>query len=116
MHNKLKSLIPITLLIITILLSVSCYEPTKIIVVNDLEDRNIEYIFVSSSTEDVWGTNALPDWKVLLPGEKHEITVLADTYDIQVQDSRTDIYTIWDIEITDTDFTWNVTSEFMDEY
>lgn len=101
--------------IISILTSLSCYEPTKIIVINDLEERNIEYIFVSSSTEDEWGTNALPNWKVLLPGEKHEVTVIADTYDIQVQDSRSDIYTIWEIEIKDTDFTWNVTEDYIDE-
>jgi len=85
-----------------------CYDPAKIIITNDLDDKNLEYIYVSSGSEDQWGINSLPEWKVLLPGESHFITVLPDTYDVQVVDEDGDTYTIWDREVKDDDLIWNV--------
>ncbi len=100
--------------ILLLLVSVSCFDPAKVIISNDLEDRNIEYIYVSSSSEDEWGINSLPEWKVILPGESHEITVLPDTYDLQVVDENGDTYTLWDIEIKEENFLWEVVAVDID--
>jgi hypothetical protein len=96
------------------LVAAGCYDPAKVIITNGLEDRNIEYVYVSSGSEEDWGTSNLPDWKVLKPGESHEITVLPDTYDLQVVDQNGNTYTLWDIEIETSDFTWEVTESDMD--
>ncbi|MCD4706710.1 MAG: hypothetical protein K8S62_03130 [Candidatus Sabulitectum sp.] len=90
------------------LITTGCFDPARIIITNDLEDRNIECIYVSSGSEDEWGINSLPEWKVLLPGESLEITVLPDTYDIQVVDDRGNTYTIWDRKIAEDDYLWEV--------
>ena len=94
--------------ILLFLVTTGCFDPAKIIITNGLEEKNIDYIYVSSGSEDEWGINSLPEWKVLLPGESHEITVLPDTYDLQIVDSRGYTYTIWDIEIETEDFVWEV--------
>lgn len=100
--------------IVLLLVSVSCFDPAKVIITNDLEDKNIEYIYVSSGSEDEWGINSLPEWKVLLPGETHEITVLPDTYDLQVMDENGDTYTLWDITIEEDNFLWDVVAVDID--
>ncbi|MCK5035791.1 MAG: hypothetical protein KAS73_07865 [Candidatus Sabulitectum sp.] len=95
-------------LCLVLLGTTGCFDPAKIVITNDLDRTNIEYIYVSSSSEDQWGINSLPEWKVLLPEESHSITVLPDTYDIQVVDENGDTYTIWDREVQDDDLLWRV--------
>ncbi len=94
--------------LLMIVLTVGCYDPAKIIITNDLDNNNIEYIYVSSSEEDEWGINSLPEWKILLPGESLDITVLPDTYDVQVVDDEGSTYTIWDREVDTEDLHWEV--------
>lgn len=94
--------------LLLLVLTAGCFDPAKIIIINDLENKNIEHIYVSSSSEDEWGINSMPEWKVLLPGESHEITVLPDTYDVQVVDEDGNTYTIWDREVEENDLLWEV--------
>jgi hypothetical protein len=96
------------------LVAAGCYDPAKVIITNGLEDRNIEYVYVSSGSEEEWGTSNLPNWKVLKPGESHEITVLPDTYDLQVVDQYGETYTVWDVEIETEDYEWKVVPSDMD--
>ncbi|MCK5785652.1 MAG: hypothetical protein KAH54_03730 [Candidatus Sabulitectum sp.] len=100
--------------IVLLLTSTGCFDPARVIITNDLENRNIDYIYVSSQSEEEWGINALPEWKTLTRGESFEITVLPDTYDIQVVDDRDNTYTLWEIEIEEEDFLWEVTLEDID--
>ena len=101
-------------LLLMLITATACFDPAKIIIANELEDKNIEYIYVSSSSEDEWGINSLPEWKVLLPGETQEITVLPDTYDVQVVDGNGNTYTIWDREVEEEDLIWEVVPADMD--
>lgn len=98
----------LTTILLLLLFTTGCFDPARIIITNNLEGRNIEFIYVSSSSEDEWGINSLPEWKVLIPGESLEITVLPDTYDVQIVDDRGNTYTIWDREITEDDYLWEV--------
>lgn len=95
-------------LMVLLFVTAGCFDPAKIIIINKLEDKNIEYIYVSSGSEEEWGINSLPEWKILLPGETQEITVLPDTYDVQIVDHRGDTYTIWDRKVEEDDLTWEV--------
>jgi hypothetical protein len=102
-------------LLVTMLLLISgCFEPPRITIVNKLESRNIEYVYISSSTEDEWGLNSIPDYKVLLPGESVDVTVVPDTFDIQVVDQNGDTYTKWELEIGENGYLWEVTPSDID--
>ena len=101
-------------MILTLLIASGCYDPARIIITNDLESNNIEHVYVSSSSDDEWGVNSLPDWKVLMPGESVDITVLPDTYDIQIVDENGNTYTRWELEIGNDDCTWNVSLDDLD--
>ncbi len=89
-------------------LTMGCYNPAKIVITNGLESENIEYIYISSDSEEEWGINSLPNWEVLPPGESLEIAVLPDTYDLQVVDQNGHTYTKWDMEVKDDDLIWEV--------
>ncbi len=101
-------------ILLLLLLPAGCFDPARIIITNGLENKSIEYIYVSSSSEDEWGINSLPEWKKLLPGESLEVTVLPDTYDVQAVDDRGNTYTIWDREIKEDDYLWEVVSADID--
>ncbi len=105
----------ISAMLLLFLLTTGCFDPAKIVITNELAERNIEYIYVSSTSEDEWGINSLPEWKILLPGESHEITVLPDTYDVQIVDDRGYTYTVWDTEIQTEDFVWEVLPSDVDQ-
>lgn len=97
-------------LLLPLLLLSACYKPSKITIVNKLESWNIEYVYISSSTdEDEWGLNSLPNYSILLPGESIDISVVPDTYDIMVVDQDGDTYTRWEQEVGADSYIWEVT-------
>jgi hypothetical protein len=100
--------------LLVLLAASGCYDPAKVIITNNLEDKEIEDMYVSNSSEEEWGTNNLPEWKSLKPGESHEVTVLPDTYDLRVVDQYGNTYTVWNIEIETDDYKWKVVPSDMD--
>jgi hypothetical protein len=74
---------------------------------NGLGDWDIWYIYVDLST-DPWGDDRLGT-EILEPGELFTVWVDPGVYDIQVEDVDGDTYTLWDVEIDEDGFYWEVT-------
>ena len=97
------------------ILTASCgYEPTRITLVNGLGSYNVEYLFISGTSEEDWGLNSLPGNTVLLPGDSIAIAVEAGRYDLQVIDEDGDTYTRWDQDVPEEGYRWEVRLGEMD--
>jgi hypothetical protein len=79
---------------------------------NGLGDWTIWYIRVDRST-DPWGEDRLGS-ELLSPDEYFTVWVDPGTYDIQVEDEDGDTYTLWDTEIDEAGYYWEVTLADMD--
>ncbi len=74
---------------------------------NGLDDWTIWYILVDPSDEP-WGEDRLGA-EILEPGELFTVWVDPGTWDIQVEDEDGDTYTLWDVEIDEAGYYWEVT-------
>ncbi len=96
------------------LLAGGCFEKVPFTVTNELGSYDIHIVYISRSSDDVWGTNRLPGTDVLAPGRTAEVMVTPGTYDIQVTDEDGDTYTLNDVSIGSEGFDWTVTIEQID--
>lgn len=96
------------------LLAGGCFEKVPFTVTNELGSYDIHVVYISRSSDDVWGTNRLPGTDVLAPGRTAEVMVTPGTYDIQVTDEDGDTYTLNDVSIGSEGFDWTVTIEQID--
>ena len=104
-----------TILILAILLlTTACLEKTPLIVKNNLPDTYITCLYISQSSDTIWGTNRLPDSNVLLSGSQSETLLRPGRYDIQVTDVNGYTYTLNDISISADGYTWEVTEGCVD--
>lgn len=110
---KRKILTIIFLLTITLLFS-SCLEKTPLIIINNLPDTYITCLYISQSSDTIWGTNRLPDSNVLLSGSQSETLLRPGKYDIQVIDVNGLTYTHNDVNISANGYTWEVTEDCAD--
>lgn len=98
-----------------ILFLTGCLEKVPLSVTNELENYNIQYVYISRGTDHVWGTNHLPETDLLEPGKTAEVMVRPGVYDLQVIDEDGDTYTLIDIRIGSDGFNWTVALADMDE-
>ena len=92
-----------------------CFEKVPLSVTNGLENYDIHIIYISRSSDSVWGTNHLPGTDILAPGRTAEVMVTQGLYDIQVTDEDGDTYTLDDVKIGSEGFNWTVTIDQMDQ-
>lgn len=106
----------ITLLLaaVSMALVCGCFEKVPLSVTNGLGDYDIHVIYISRSTDDVWGTNHLPGTDILEPGRTAEVMVTAGVYDIQATDEDGDTYTLNDVKVDGDGFDWTVTIDQID--
>ncbi len=80
---------------------------------NDLNNWDIQGVWISSSTGEDWGSNHI-DGAILYPGDTYTAYVQADTYDIYIEDEDGDTYTRWSIIIDESGYSWGVTLDDID--
>lgn len=107
--NRILTTLPVLLLLLT-----GCFEKVPLSVTNGLETYDIHVIYISRSSDSVWGTNHLPGTDILEPGRTAEVMVTTGLYDIQVIDQDGDTYTLNDVRIDEGGFNWTVTLDQMD--
>jgi len=106
--------ITILFAVISMTMMSGCFEKVPLSVTNGLENYDIHVVYISRSTDSVWGTNHLPGTDILEPGRTAEVMVTTGVYDIQVIDEDGDTYTLNDVKIDGDGFTWNVTIDQID--
>ncbi len=79
---------------------------------NGLGEWTIMYIFVDRTNEP-WGDNRLGS-ELLYPDEYFTVWVDPGTWDIQVEDEDDDTYTLWEVEIDEAGYYWEVTLADLD--
>ena len=99
---------------LALFLSTGCAEKVPLSVTNGLESYNIYCVYISRGTDTVWGSNHLPGTDILEPGKTAEVLVVPGTYDIQATDEDGDTYTLRDVDVRPTGFSWTVTLEDID--
>ncbi|MEW6756509.1 MAG: hypothetical protein AB1505_36895 [Candidatus Latescibacterota bacterium] len=77
-------------------------------IVNRLSTYTIYYVYVSPSTENVWGADLLGAGRTLAPGQSVSLRLAPGAYDIKVVDEDLDTYVRWGVNLY-SDFTWVVT-------
>jgi len=82
-------------------------------ITNALGDYDIVSILVDPSDQP-WSENRL-GMEILAPGEEFTVKVLPGTWDIMITDEDYDTYTLWQVEIGEDGFAWDVILEDMDE-
>lgn len=102
------------LLTIFLLSTSSCLEKAPLTIKNNLPDTHITSLYISKSSDTIWGTNRLPDSNVLLSGGESETLVRPGSYDIQVVDSNGFTYTQNDVMVSANGYVWEVTEECID--
>jgi len=106
--------IPLLFAVISMTLISGCFEKVPLSVTNGLENYDIHIIYISRSTDSIWGTNHLPGTDILEPGRTAEVLVAKGLYDIQVTDEDGDTYTLEDVKIDGDGFNWTVTIDQID--
>lgn len=101
-------------LTVILLSTSSCLEKAPLIIKNNLPEAHIACLYISQSSDTVWGTNRLPDSNVLLSGGESETLVRPGWYDIQLIDSRGYTYTQNDVKVSSNGYTWEVTEDCID--
>ena len=92
-----------------------CFEKVPLTVTNGLENYSIHIIYISRSTDSVWGTNHLPGTDILEPERTAEVMLTEGLYDIQVTDEDGDTYTLNDVKIGKEGYSWTVTIDQIDQ-
>lgn len=81
-------------------------------ITNELGAWAITRVLCSPSTSSSWGENWIT--APLEPGESITFSVRPDTYDIRVEDSDGDTYTLWAVTVTPSGHVWRPTLQDMD--
>lgn len=81
-------------------------------ITNELGAWSVTRILCSPSTSSSWGESWITE--PLNPGESVTFSVRPDTYDIRVEDSDGDTYTLWAVMVTPSGYTWRPTLEDID--
>ncbi len=87
---------------------------SMLLVRNRLNGLAIHNVFCSLSTSESWGEDLLGP-SILGTGSELGINIEPGTYDIQVYDSMEHSYTLWQIEVDQNGFLWEITAADMDE-
>jgi len=82
-------------------------------ITNSLGDYDIVNILVDPSDEP-WTQNRM-GMDILEPGESFTVKVVPGNWDIMITDEDYDTYTLWQVEVGEAGFSWDVTLEDMDE-
>lgn len=83
-----------------------------ITITNSLEGWDIFWVYVDPSDEP-WGDD-LMGMDVLYPDDQIIVWVDPGTYDIKVEDEDGDTYTLWEVEVDEAGYEWNVILDDMD--
>jgi hypothetical protein len=100
--------------VVCVVLSTGCLEKVPLVVTNGLENYDITCVYISRGTDNIWGTNHLPDTDILAPGREAEVMVRPGVYDLQVTDEDGDTYTVQGVRIGADGFNWTVTLDDID--
>lgn len=76
-------------------------------ITNNLDNRNVNGIWISPSEGKDWGDNHLGG-EILYPGDTYTAYVQSNTYDIYLEDLHGDTYTRRSTFVDMTGHTWNV--------
>ena len=85
---------------------------TPIAIINDLQGWDIFWVYVDP-TDELWGDD-LMGMDVLYQDDQIIVWVDPGTYDIKVEDEDGDTYTLWEVEVDEAGYEWNVTLDDMD--
>lgn len=97
-----------------VIFSTGCLEKVPLAVTNGLENYDINCVYISRGTDNVWGSNHLPGTDILAPGKTAEVMVQPGVYDLQVTDEDGDTYSLNDVRVGTDGFNWTVTIDCMD--
>lgn len=71
------------------------------LVIRNTSMWNIEYIYISLTTDEYWGDDLLGDYDILETGEQISISLSCNNYDVKLIDEDSDECIVYDVYLCD---------------